>query len=490
MATIAGRSAGRTALVLGVSLAVGVATAVIMPRGPVTAAGALSVMGSTLLVGISAGTVIRSRWAWVGIAIAYAVGVEAARVGAQGASLETIRFDGVYGVLAFAVGRGLHALLALLPMAVGVGLGRALVERRRPRPATLVGAVAVIGLTLLVAWPASTPQVSDAAGQPVPGSIAELVGVPINGIEQSISVRGADPDAPVILYLSGGPGQSDLGYGRVLLEPLTRDFVVVIWDQRGNGRSYPAIEPTAEMTLERAISDTVAVVEYLRDRFDEDRVYLLGESWGSTLGVLAVQKRPDLFHAYLGSGQMVSQRQTDRQIWRDLLAHATEAGDDDLYDQVLTLGEPPYDDVPWSNAKVLGWYGLIQEPYTPPAAYLERGSVANLGPFGILASEYTFIDKANALRGLIDTFDLLYPQLQELDFRTDVPTLDVPVYLFDGEHELTARRRFALEWFDMLEAPVKQLVTFADAGHAVAFEHVDEVRDLMLSEIVPATYGR
>lgn len=500
MATIVGRSQSRAAAELGAgaamgiatagSLALGLATTAVMPRGPITSVGALAVMASTLAIGVLVGSIVRSRWTMLVVTLAYAVGVEAGRIGAQGASLEMVRLDTVFGVLAFIVGRGLHLLLAVLPMVVGIGLGRASAEARRPRVPTFLGAVAVIGLAALVAWPASTPPIVDASGQPIPGSVAEVVGVPINGTDQTISIRAADPDAPVILYLSGGPGQSDLGYGRVLLEPLTHDFVVAIWDQRGNGRSYPAIEPTDEMTLEQAVADTVAVVEYLRERFDEEGVYLLGESWGSTLGVLAAKERPDLFHAYLGSGQMVSQRQTDRQIWRDLLAHASAIGDGDLFDEVLTLGEPPYDDMPWSNARVLGWYGLIQPPYAPPQAYVERATATNLGPFGILASEYSFIDKANALRGLVDTFDLLYPQLQDIDLRTDVPSLDVPVYVFDGANELTARRRFALEWFAGLDAPVKRLITYADAGHASAFEHADDVRDLLVTEIVRATYGR
>ena len=96
----------------------------------------------------------------------------------------------------------------------------------------------------------------------------------------------------------------------------------MVWDQRGSGKSYAALDPTSTYTLERWSADTIALTDYLRDRFAEEKIYLLGESWGSTLGVLAVQERPDLFHAYIGSGQMVSQRETDRIIWRDLLAYA------------------------------------------------------------------------------------------------------------------------------------------------------------------------
>ena len=292
-----------------------------------------------------------------------------------------------------------------------------------------------------------------------------------------------------MLYLSGGPGQSDIAYARALLEPLTADFVVVVWDQRGSGKSYAALDPTTTYTLEALVANTIELTEYLGDRFTEEKIYLLGESWGSTLGVLAVQQRPDLFHAYIGSGQMVSQRETDRIIWRDLLAYANRIGDGQLFDQILSLGEPPYRDAPWANSLVMGYYPLLETAYTPPAAYVERGEASGVGQFGLLGSEYSFIENANLIRGLVDMFSLMYPQLQEIDFRTDVPALDVPVYVLDGANELRGRRELAHEWFAQLTAPHKELITYADAGHAVAFEQADAFRQLMVEQIVPATYG-
>lgn len=469
-----------------------------MPRGPVTAFQALGVMAASVLVGLAAGFLMRSRWAMLLAPVAYIVAYELARVGIRGASLETIRLDSVYGIAAFAAGRGFHGLLALLPMVVGVSIGAALADRGRPSRSrarrllalapTAVLSVALIGLSVLVALPPSTPPVLGADGRPAPGSVAEITTVELGGTEQTISIRAADPESPVLLYLAGGPGQSDIAFSRVLLEPLTADFVVVVLDQRGTGMSYAALDPTAGLTLDRAVADTLELTEYLRDRFAEERIYLLGESWGSTLGVLAVQQRPDLFHAYIGSGQMVSQRVTDQIIWRDLLAYADATGDGALYDQVLTFGEPPYRDTPWANSVVMGYYDAIGTPYTPPAAYLSRGQASGIGPFGILASEYSLVDKANVLRGLIDTFSIMYPQLQEIDFRADVTELDVPVYLLDGVNELRGRRDLATEWFDRLSAPHKELITYPDAGHSVVFEEADAFHQLMVDEIVPVTY--
>jgi pimeloyl-ACP methyl ester carboxylesterase len=474
---------------LGALTAVG--SSVPMPRGPVTAGQGLVVIGVSVLIGVATGYVMRSRWAMLLAPLAYIAAYELARLGIAGASLEAFRFDSIYGIAAFAAGRGFHALLAVLPMVVGVSIGLAIARPRRLLALVPTGilSLAVIGLAVLVALPASTPPIRGTNGQPVPGSIAELTTVELDGHEQAISIRAADPDKPVLLYLSGGPGQSDIAFARALLQPFEQEFVVVVWDQRGSGKSYAGLDPTSTYTLEGLVGDTIALTDYLRDRFAEEKVYLLGESWGSTLGVLAVQKRPDLFHAYIGSGQMVSQRVTDQIIWRDLLAYADRTGNGELYDQVLTLGEPPYRDTPWANSVILGYYGLLETPYTPPPAYVARGEASGVGQFGLFGSEYTFVENANLIRGLVDMFSLMYPQLQGIDFRTDVLDLAVPVYLLDGENELRGRRELAHEWFAQLTAPHKELITYTDAGHAVVFEQADAFLQLMVDEIVPATYG-
>jgi pimeloyl-ACP methyl ester carboxylesterase len=326
-----------------------------------------------------------------------------------------------------------------------------------------------------------------APASPIPGSIAELTTVRLGGREQTILVRGRSADLPVLLYLSGGPGQSDLPYVRVLFEDLAQHFLVVGWDQRGTGKSYAALDPTGELTLAQAVADTIELTTYLRDRFGEEKIYLLGESWGTTLGVLAVQQRPDLYHAWIGSGQMVSQRATDRQLYHDVLALAGRTGDRALRDQMLAFGEPPYADIPYPNAIVMGAYPRLETPYTPPRAYIERGTAANLGPYGIFASEYSFVEKANVLRGLIDMFTVMYPQLQEIDFRRDVRRLDVPVYILDGAAELPARRDLALAWYEQLDAPIKRLYTFENSGHSVAFEQFEALEQILTETVLVET---
>jgi len=312
--------------------------------------------------------------------------------------------------------------------------------------------------------------------------------VRLGGHDQAIMIRGYSTDKPVLLYLNGGPGMSGLPFTRVVLDDLSHDFVIVDWDQRGVGKSYAALEPTATLTLDQVIDDTIELTNYLRERFDEQKIYVVGESWGSMLGVLAVQRQPQLFHAFIGSGQMVSVRETDQRFYQDVLDLAARDGNAGLTAQMRTYGQPPYADIPYANMAAMGQYEALYKPYTPSQAYMDLGNASDIGPYGVLASEYNLVEKVNVLRGLMDMFTVLYPQLQTIDFRRDVQRLDVPVYILDGAAELSARRDLTQEWFNILNAPTKRMFTLENAAHSVAFEQFETFGTIMRETILPATY--
>ncbi len=134
-------------------------------------------------------------------------------------------------------------------------------------------------------------------------------------------------------------------------------------------------------------------------------------------------------------------------------------------------------------------YEKLYKPYTPPQAYLDKGKEAGLGPWNVLGSEYNFVEKMNVFRGFLDTAFILYPQLQEIDFRQDVPKLDVPLYVLDGAAELSARRDLALAWYEQVDAPIKRIFTFENAAHAPAFEHFEAFTQIMKETILPETYS-
>jgi pimeloyl-ACP methyl ester carboxylesterase len=225
----------------------------------------------------------------------------------------------------------------------------------------------------------------------------------------------------------------------------------------------------------------------LRARF-EDRIYLLGHSWGTIIGLRAAQLRPDLFHAYIGTGQMVNVRESDQTIYRMLLENAEETGDRRFIEQMQAQGEPPY-----SGRNPVSRYARM---FTREYQVFEMASIqsqefrqdGDLLKLALRQPEYGWLDRVNYLRGLIDTFNAVYPQLQDLDFRQHAPSLDLPVYMVLGRHDVNANYWTAEEYFDVLRAPHKQLYIFEESGHGMIWQESDRFHNIMANTVLPETY--
>lgn len=244
-------------LLIGAAIvaAAGVAAGWLLPRGPITTVEALGTIGVALLVGVAVGAVSGSRWALLGAPVAAATGFELARLGSVGPTVDAIHLGSTYGVIAFVVGRGVTATLALPPLLLGVMLGvetAARLGRAGTRRLGILGwlgsgltGLIVVGLVFTLTRPASTVPVLGADGEPLAGSIAELTRVPIGGHDQALMIRGQDVEAPVLLHLAGGPGGTDLGAMRADTG-LEARFVVATWEQRGNRQELLRARPRGD----------------------------------------------------------------------------------------------------------------------------------------------------------------------------------------------------------------------------------------------------
>jgi pimeloyl-ACP methyl ester carboxylesterase len=468
------------------------------PRGPITSLQALTAIATSLAVGALGGWWSRSRWAMLLTSVVFAAVLELTRATTAGPLVDGIRLGGggSFGILAFVLGRGLHAILALLPMILGATLGAGLARRRMQgrqrthrwarvgvvtrRVVTSVVAVALLALTAGIIRPASTDAILTDTGTPMAGSIAELIQVPIGGDDQAMMIRGTSTDNPALLYLAGGPGGTELGAMRRHGQALENDFIVVTWDQRGTGKSYDTLDPISTLTLQQAVNDTIEVSNYLRNRFGQDKIYLLGQSYGTIIGVLAAQQHPELYRAYIGVGQMVDPSETDGIFYADTLAWARRTGDIALVDKLTKSGPPPYTDM-------LDYEPTLTNTQVYPYDHSHNSEGAGGFSENLLVEEYTLLEKAHALAGFFDVFTVLYPQLKELDFRTDATRLAVPVYLMEGRFEAPGRLGPAQQWFDELDAPTKQWITFDTSGHRPLFEQPDLFHQTMTDTVLAQT---
>jgi pimeloyl-ACP methyl ester carboxylesterase len=342
----------------------------------------------------------------------------------------------------------------------------------------LVSIVAV----LLSQWYATTPAILGADGQPVPGSIATLEAVELNGEKQWITIRGQNVDNPVLLFLAGGPGGSQLAATRKQLADLEAHFVVVNWDQPGAGKSYRAAD-FEKITPEDYVADAHALTELLRERFDEDKIYILGESWGSILGVWLVERYPELYHAFAGTAQMVAFLETDTYDYNLALELAQQQGDTDTIAALEQQGPPPYygKGVALKVARYIMYLTphMAQNPAITGPGYDTFGDIA--------AEEYGLYDKVNYVRGLLRTMDALWPQLWEVDLREQVTRLEAPVFFLEGRHDVNAPPALVEDYMTTLQAPQKELIWFEHSGHSPWVDEADKLVDVMVNTVLAGT---
>jgi pimeloyl-ACP methyl ester carboxylesterase len=327
---------------------------------------------------------------------------------------------------------------------------------------------------------AATPLITDVNGEPLPNSIASLEKVNLNGSEQWITIRGQDIKKPILLNLGmGGPGGGGFAT-RSLFEPLEKDFVVVSWDEPGTGKSYNAV-PFSALNKQRFVEDAHALTLYLRERFGQDKIYVYGVSWTSILAVWLVQEYPDLYYAYIGNGQMVSIIEDDVKGYELALKFSAERGDKKMVEILQRNGPPPYYGEEMLDRYVT-YLDVLNDYMKSPRYTL----IVPIIPF--IAPEYGLVDKVNHTRGLVESFEVVYPQLQDVDFKTQAAKLDVPVYIFAGRNDVNAMSSLVEEYVNLLEAPHKELI-WLNGGHGLDGSNLGQFVDVMVNIVLPETYG-
>ena len=295
--------------------------------------------------------------------------------------------------------------------------------------------------------------------------------VDIGGIPQWITMRGQDKDNPVLLYLHGGPGAVSSGYSYSYQYPWEDVFTVVHWDQRGSGRSYPAEDmPLEVMTMDQMLSDTIEVVDHLRKRFGQEKIFVIGKSWGSQLGALLAKKRPDMLHAYISIGQTISFKENMEETRRLLIEHAKGIDDQETIDLLTSAGNMPdaSDTEAFNN-----WLATLQSPLyrfgkywhaqsNPGDIPLRMVGTALMSPnmtFGDI-SNFTSDDKARYVIALMATEDYLNYDLNEIGY-----DFDVPMIMAIGAHDWTTPVTLAREYFAKVKAPYKKYIEFEHSAH-------------------------
>jgi pimeloyl-ACP methyl ester carboxylesterase len=316
-------------------------------------------------------------------------------------------------------------------------------------------------------------------------SIDELDEVDLGGAGQWIRVRGNNRSNPILLFLHGGPGAPLFPFIKKIGVDtgIESSFTVVYWEQRRTGKSFHfSIDPQS-MTISQLLSDTHELCLYLQERYQVDRIYLLGRSFGSLIGILTVQKYPELFYAYIGVGQLISPLANDSLSYERTLELARQQNNTLAIEELLKIGHPPYD-----YKQVLRqrrWLSRLTA-VTNSLRPAENDDRYFLNLQTLLATpEYSLWDiwrmGMQPLYSIQHLWNLDYYQINLLQ---SIQRLDLPVFFLCGRQDDFTPSQLVEKFYQQLESPPgKSLIWFEYSGHHPEYDQPAKFREILDSQI-------
>ncbi|WP_206663588.1 alpha/beta fold hydrolase [Sporolactobacillus shoreae] len=354
---------------------------------------------------------------------------------------------------------------------------------------SLLLACILIVVSVLFAWsPGKPAPFLNESGKVLKGSISEKIYVNINGVKQGMFIESKNKANPVLLFLHGGPGMPEYAFTQKYPTSLENYFTVCYWEQRGSGLSYSADISPKTMTAEQLVSDTLAVTNYLRKRFGQEKIYLMGHSWGSFLGMQAAARAPQLYHAYIGMGQVSQQFESEKMAYTYMLGRYKATGNERMVKKLeaypITKSDGALNSYLSSSLRDEAMHDL-----GIGTTHRMKSVITGIFLPVMQCRAYTLSEKINIWRGkaFLNNSTDLRKQMYTTDLSVKVPKLDIPVYFFSGKYDYTVSHTLAKKYFDKLQAPMKGFYTFDHSAHSPLFEEPAKFVRIMREDVLNGT---
>ncbi|HYL91604.1 MAG TPA: alpha/beta hydrolase [Alphaproteobacteria bacterium] len=309
-----------------------------------------------------------------------------------------------------------------------------------------------------------------------PTGIDEAKYVTIGGIDQWVTIRGEDRNNPVLLFLHGGPGDVTSNWTFSLFAPWEKQFTVVQWDQRGAGKTLRKTVPVAQtMTVERLVQDGIELSDYLRKHLGKEKIIIVCHSFGTILGLSMAQARPDLFYAYVGTGQVGDETRNYSVAYDDLVKKAQAVGNQQALDDLKRVGPPPY-----KSGEGYGVQRRWANAFEGADQFLNEG----LG-LKLVAPGYTMQDFNDSEEGQLFSGQHLVRQSRSKGPKELGLDFSIPMFIFQGEEDFTSPTSLAREYEAAMKAPQKAFVTIHGGGHFAVFMKPDQFLNELVARVRP-----
>lgn len=345
----------------------------------------------------------------------------------------------------------------------------------------LAGVFILFGI--LMAWSPGKPRpLPDQNGKVPAGSISEKIHININGVEQGMFIKSRHKANPVLLFIHGGPGMPEYFLTRIYPTGLEEYFTVCYWEQRGAGLSFSSDIPPDTLTGEQLISDTLETTNYLCKRFGQEKIYLMGHSWGTFIGIQAAARAPEMFGAYVGIAQVSRPLESEKLAYRYMMEQYATAGDKRMVQRLKLFPIIEMDIVPNSYRSLRD---EAMHKLGIGTMHKMKSVVSGIFLPSWICSEYTLREKINIWRGKWSAHSInMWNQMMATDLTARVPQLDIPVYLFHGIYDHTCSYTLAKDYFEKLQAPLKGFYTFEHSAHSPLYEEPDKMKEILQQDVL------
>lgn len=340
-------------------------------------------------------------------------------------------------------------------------------------------------ILLLVVSPGKIKPFVDDKGNKIDNSISEKIYVDINGVKQGMFIKGKNINNPVLLFVHGGPLMPEYFLNDKYPTGLEEYFTICWWEQPGVGLSYSSDISKEDLTLKAIIEDTIEVTNFLREKFDKDKIYLLGHSWGSFVAIQAAYRRPELYNAYIGMGQITNQKESEKIAYKYIIDEYSKLGNKKMVNKLKEYS------IDTSDEELIKYF---KSSLRDTAMHqLGIGTTHNMHSVftGIFipvmkCRGYTLEEKINIWRGksYVRNNTNLINECLFADIPSMISELEVPCYFISGEYDYTVSWELVEDYYEDLKAPDKGFYLFENSAHSPMFEEPEKFIDIMVNDVL------
>ncbi|MEH7523404.1 alpha/beta hydrolase [Bacillus sp. JJ1503] len=292
-------------------------------------------------------------------------------------------------------------------------------------------------------------------------SISTLQQIEINGTKLEVMIRGNNQSNPIIIFVHGGPGCSEIPYVRKYQDLLEKNFTIVHYDQRGSGKSYHFFEDYSNLTTDLHVDDLLELTDYITERLGQEKVLLIGHSFGTYIGMKAASKAPDKFSAYIGIGQVGDTVQSELDSLKYTINQAKLAGNMGDVKKLENLKSSV------ENGEELTPRNLVRK-YGGAARLINDNLDYYLG--FLFGPEYNLLDVIRYVKGVSLSQGILIREERQQSITSMIDHLEVPCFFVMGQYDYMTSVNAAKAYFSKIEAPIKEFIIFDESAHYPQFE--------------------